>query len=52
MYSAIYIIVAAAAATGICYGIGNEQATFSPALVGLYLVDIGICSAVLGIVIA
>lgn len=52
VYSLIYIITAAAVATGICYGIGNEQVTFNPVLAGLYLFDIGICSVILGIVIA
>lgn len=52
LYSSIYIIVAAAVATSICYAIGNEQATFNPVLAGLYLFDTGICSTILGIVIA
>lgn len=52
VYSSIYIIAGAVVAAGICYGIGNEQATFNPVLAGLYLFDIGICSVVLGIVIA
>ena len=52
LYSSIYIAIAAAAGTGICYGVGNEQAVFNPVLAGLYLFDIGICSAILGLVIA